>query len=100
MKIVRAGLARLSGMFDRDSHDRDFSEELASHMQLHMDDNLRSGMTPEEAVRAAKIRLGSIESIKEGVREQRGFPCFNPFSRISAMRSGVWAVRLDLQQLP
>jgi putative ABC transport system permease protein len=31
-------------------------------------------MTPEEAVRAARIRLGSIESIKEGVRERRGFP--------------------------
>jgi hypothetical protein len=74
MKIVRVALARLSGMFDRDSRDRDLAEELASHMELHVDDNLRGGMTPEEAVRAAKIRLGSIESIKEGVRERRGFP--------------------------
>jgi putative ABC transport system permease protein len=74
MKIVRVGLARLRGMFHRDSRERDLSEELASHMGLHMDDNLRSGMTPEEAIRAAKIRLGSIESIKEGVRERRGFP--------------------------
>jgi putative ABC transport system permease protein len=74
MKIVRVALARLTGMFDRDSRDRDLAEELASHMELHIDDNLRSGMTPEEAVRAAKIRLGSIESIKEDVRERRGFP--------------------------
>ena len=74
MKIVRLALARLTGMFDRDSRDRDLAEELASHMELHIDDNLRSGMTPEEAVRAAKIRLGSIESIKEDVRERRGFP--------------------------
>lgn len=74
MKIVRVSLARLGGMFDRDSHDRDFAEELTSHVQLQMDDNLRSGMTPEEALRAAKIRLGSVGSIKEGVRERHGFP--------------------------
>jgi putative ABC transport system permease protein len=38
-----------------------------------MDDNVRGGMTPEEAARrAAKIRPGGIGSIKEGVRERRG----------------------------
>jgi putative ABC transport system permease protein len=76
MRILRVVLARLRGMFDRDSRERDLAEELASHVELHMDDNLRSGMAPEEAVRAARIQLGSIESIKEGVRERRGFPVF------------------------
>jgi putative ABC transport system permease protein len=81
MKSLRAGLARLSGLFNRDSHDRDLSEELASHVALHMDDNLRSGMTPEEARRAACIRLGGAESVKETVREQRGFPVIDSFLR-------------------
>lgn len=81
MKTLRAVLARLSGLFNRDSRDRDLSEELASHVALHMDDNLRSGMTPEEARRAARIRLGGVESVKETVREQRGFPVIDSFLR-------------------
>ena len=74
MKVVRAALARLTALCHRDSRDRDVSEELASHLALHMDDNLRSGMTPEEALRAAKIRLGGVESVKESLRERHGFP--------------------------
>jgi len=81
MKTLRAGLARLGGLFNRDSRDRDLSEELASHVALHIDDNLRSGMTPEEARRAARIRLGGVESVKETVREQRGFPVIDSFLR-------------------
>jgi putative ABC transport system permease protein len=81
MKTLRAGLARLGGLFNRDSRDRDLSEELASHVALHMDDNLRSGMTPEEARRAARIRLGGVEPVKETVREQRGFPVIDSFLR-------------------
>jgi putative ABC transport system permease protein len=79
MKTLRAGLARLGGLFNRDSRDRELSEELASHVTLHMDDNLRSGMTPEEARRAAFIRLGGVESVKETVRQQRGFPVIDSF---------------------
>jgi MacB-like periplasmic core domain len=81
MKTLRARLARLAGLFNRDSRDRDLAEELASHVALHMDDNLRSGMTPEEARRAAYIRLGGVESVKETVREQRGFPVIESFLR-------------------
>ena len=81
MKTLRACLARLGGLFNRDSRDRDLAEELASHVALHIDDNLRSGMTPEEARRAAYIRLGGVESVKETVREQRGFPVIDSFLR-------------------
>jgi putative ABC transport system permease protein len=81
MKTLRAGLKRLGGLFHRDSRDRDLAEELASHVALHMDDNLRNGMTPDEARRAARIRLGGVESVKETVREQRGFPIIDSFLR-------------------
>jgi hypothetical protein len=81
VKTLRAGLARLSGLFNRDSRDRELSEELASHVALHIEDNVRSGMTPEEARRAACIRLGGVESVKETVREQRGFPVIDSFLR-------------------
>jgi macrolide transport system ATP-binding/permease protein len=98
MKTLRACFARLGGLFNRDSHDRDLSEELASHVALHMDDNLRSGMTPEEARRAACIRLGGTESVKETVREQRGFPVIDSFlCDISAERpAGLYPGALSI----
>ena len=81
MKTLRAGLARLGGLFTRTSRERDLDEELASHLALHMDDNLRRGMTPEDARRAAYLRLGGVELVKESVREQRGFPAIEAFLR-------------------
>jgi predicted permease len=35
------------------------------------DENIRAGMPPEEAQRAARIELGGIEQVKEQVREER-----------------------------
>ncbi|HWE53615.1 MAG TPA: ABC transporter permease [Bryobacteraceae bacterium] len=79
MKALRAGLSRLLGLIDRDLKDREFAEELASHMELHAEDNRRAGMTPEEARRAAHIRLGGIEATKEAMRDQRGVPALEAF---------------------
>jgi hypothetical protein len=52
----------------------DLSDELASHLQLHIDDNLRAGMTPDEARRQAVLKLGGVEPVKEHVRDRRGLP--------------------------
>jgi predicted permease len=45
------------------------AEELDSHLHMHVDDNLRSGMSPEEARRQANIRLGGLDQVKEDCRE-------------------------------
>ena len=42
---------RLGGLFHKEPRDLEIAEELESHLQLHIDDNLRAGMTPEEARR-------------------------------------------------
>jgi predicted permease len=61
-------------MFRKDLRDRDLAEEIESHLQMHIDENLRSGMTPEEARRNALIKLGGVEATKEKYRERRGIP--------------------------
>src|SRR5207344_1489818 len=43
-------------------------------LALLRDENIRRGMTPEEAARAARISLGSVTQLKEDHRERRGFP--------------------------
>jgi hypothetical protein len=74
MRQVRAWLLRLGGLFHKERRDRDLAEELESHLQMHIEDNLRSGMTPEEARRDALIKLGGMEFVKESYRDRRGLP--------------------------
>src|SRR2546425_7118728 len=74
MRKVREWIVRLGGLFNKQSKDRELDEEIESHLQLHIEDNPRLGMTPEEARRQAMIKLGGIESTKEAYRQQRGLP--------------------------
>jgi predicted permease len=91
MKVVRAWLARLAGMFSGARAERDLAVELESHLQLHTDDNLRAGMTPEEARRQALVTLGGVESTKEAYRDRRGIPVLE--SLIRDLRYGARTLR-------
>ena len=74
MRRLREWILRFGGLFNKQRKDRELDEEIESHLQLHIEDNLRLGMTPEEARRQAMIKLGGIESTKEAYRDQRGLP--------------------------
>lgn len=74
MRRLRAALSRLAGIFNTGKRDRELSDELESHLQFHIDDNLRRGMSPQEARRQANIRLGGVEQTKEIYRERRSLP--------------------------
>src|SRR5882724_6037107 len=74
MRNLRAWFLRLGGLFRPERPDREFSQEIESHLQMHIDDNLRSGMTPEEARRSALMRLGGIAQAEENYRDRRGIP--------------------------
>jgi len=73
MRLVRAFLDRLTGLFRRGRRERDLREEFESHLQLHIDDNVRSGMSAEEARRQALIKFGGLEASKESVRATARF---------------------------
>src|SRR2546428_1713220 len=74
MRKVREWVLRFGGLFNKQRKDRELDDEIESHLQMHIEDNLRLGMTPEEARREAMIKLGGIESTKEAYRDQRGLP--------------------------
>ena len=57
-----------------DAGDREFEQEMESHLELLTEENVRRGMTPEEARRAAHVRLGGVAQLKETNRELRGLP--------------------------
>ena len=74
MRHLRAWIHRAIGTFASTRRERDLHDELASHLQLHIDDNLRAGMTPDAARRQAMLKLGGVEPVKERVRDRRGLP--------------------------
>ena len=74
MRQLRAWLLRLKGVFLKDALERDFSDELESHLQMHIDDNIRAGMSPLEARRVAVMKLGGIDQAKEAYRDRTTIP--------------------------
>ncbi|MGH9772564.1 MAG: ADOP family duplicated permease [Candidatus Acidiferrales bacterium] len=65
---------RALAFFRKESWDRDFDAEAASHLDFAIEENIRSGMAPEEARRQALIRFGGIQQSKEKHRQARGLP--------------------------
>ncbi len=74
MRQIRAWLVRLRGLFNKSVRDRELTAEMESHLQMHIKDNLRAGMSPEEARREALMKLGGVEQTKLSYRERRGLP--------------------------
>ena len=78
MRSLRAWLA---GSFGRERRDQKLADEREAHLLLHIDENLSTGMSLEEAQRDARIKLGGIEQTKENCRERRGLPLLESFLR-------------------
>ena len=70
MKRLRAFLARLAGMLRSGRRERELKEEFESHLQMHIDDNIRAGMSPDQARRAALLKFGGLETVGEQVRQE------------------------------
>jgi len=81
MRRVRGFFVRFSALFSRRRREREMAEELESHLQMHIDDNLRSGMTPAEARRKALIKLGGLEQVKEECRDAWGVRIINDLAQ-------------------
>ncbi len=67
--------------------DVEFAAEIESHLRMQTEDNLRLGMPPEEARRAAILKFGGVESTKEAYRDRRGAPLLE--QGIQDLRTGV-----------
>ena len=74
MRPLRALFIRLAAIFSKDRHDHEMAAELETHLQMHIEDNLRAGMTAAQARREALMKLGGVEQAKELVRERHGLP--------------------------
>jgi predicted permease len=89
---LRAFFGRVHGRLTGDQCDRDLADELASHLDRHMSDNMRAGMTFDEARRNALLALGGLAQTAEAVRDQRHLAVLE-----ATMQDVRYAIRLLIQ---
>ncbi len=72
MNGLRMLALRLLGLFRKRHRDENLDAELQTHLQLLAEENIRRGMSPEQAGREARRQFGGLEQAREAYREQRG----------------------------
>src|SRR5439155_21629491 len=71
---LRRFWARLSAFWHVRALDSDFKEEIEWHLAMLVEDNVRRGLSIDEARRRARIRLGGATLLQEEHRAVRGLP--------------------------
>jgi predicted permease len=85
--------SRIRSFFRKERLDGDLEAELGSHLEMAIEDNLRRGLTPEEARRQALVRLGTPAMASELHREARGLPALD--SLLQDLRYAFRSLRRD-----
>ncbi len=77
----RESLLRIQSFARKKPLDEDLAEEMASHLQFAIEENIRNGMSPQKAERQARISFGGPQQSKETHRESRGLPFLDTLLR-------------------
>jgi predicted permease len=91
-RVVRT-LRRLLAGFRDGELDRDLDAEIASHLEMAVDENLQRGLSPEEARRQAMLRFGAVARAKEQHRDARLLPALDTL--LQDLRYAVRTCRRD-----
>ena len=71
MLLVAKFRSLLRNLFSSRRVDTDLDAEVRSHLAMLTEENLRAGMSPQEAQRHARLELGGVDQVKEQVSEVR-----------------------------
>jgi predicted permease len=71
---IRHALGRIFFFLRGPQLEKDFSSEMTAHLEFAVEENIKLGLSPAEAHRAALLKLGGVEQTKETVRDHRGIP--------------------------
>jgi predicted permease len=64
-------------LLGRRAFEHDLSDELGFHLDAHAADLVRSGLTPDEAARRARLAFGSVDNAKTDCRQALGLRLFD-----------------------
>jgi predicted permease len=65
-------ISRLRALRRRRAFEEGLSDELRFHLDAYADDLVRSGVSPGEAARRARLEFGSVDNVRADCREARG----------------------------
>ena len=68
MNIFRSLTTGLKELLRRNKAERELNEELNAYVQSAAEAKVKTGATPQEALRAARLEMGGMESVKHQVR--------------------------------
>jgi len=76
MKVLRRFLARLTNLATGRQSDQRLREEMEEHIALQTAENLRAGMSAQEARRQAALKFGGVGTVREEYHAEQGLPFF------------------------
>jgi putative ABC transport system permease protein len=91
--FLRVRWSRMRSLVRLGRVDENFQRELAAHLELMTEENIHRGMSPEDARRAARVRLGGTTQLRESNRDLHGFPLLE--SVWQDVRYGARLLRLN-----
>ena len=74
MRALNRLFTRLLNFTTRRRDDERLREEIESHIAAQTEENIRAGMTPEEARRRALLKFGAVEAVRENYHAEEGLP--------------------------
>jgi len=88
---LRQFISRIGAFLRSDDLDRDFNEELESHLAMLVEDYMARGLSSEQALRRARLVLGGRAQLLEAHRAARGLPFLDAIFR--DLRHGLRILR-------
>jgi len=74
MRALNRIFTRVLNFTTRRRGDDRLREEIESHIAARTEENIRAGMTPEEARRHARLTFGGVETVREDYHAEKGLP--------------------------
>src|SRR5215510_12112351 len=81
MASMREWMRRLWGTIRKNPRDSEMQKEIRFHLELDSEDMLRHGNSTEDALRAARLKVGGVAQAMEAMRDQRGLPWLDDLTR-------------------
>lgn len=74
MTVLNRLLARVWNLATGRRGDLRLREEIEQHLAMQSEANILAGMPPTEARRQARLKFGSVESVREQYHAEEGLP--------------------------
>jgi putative ABC transport system permease protein len=79
MRAINRLFTRIRNFAAGRGGDERLREEMEQHLAMQTEENIRAGLSPEEARRQARMRLGPIEAVREQYHREEGIPLLECF---------------------